>query len=133
MIRDPKGSAVSTVFSQRTIGTHSFALSPPTFYCFPDTGLLLEAQSLCLPTKKGIVLAPEDERAVAEKGWADELRTFEGGSLRNLRTIPESVTDGLSEVKVQLGLRPPPPTLRYSTRSRNPERARQRVPNRCSR
>lgn len=52
------------------------------------------------------VLAPEDERALAEKGWADELRTFEGGSLRNLRTNSESVADAFSEVKVQLGLQP---------------------------
>jgi Xaa-Pro aminopeptidase len=50
-----------------------------------------------------IVLAPEDERELAEQGWADEVRTFEGGSLHNLNTIPENVENALRELKVRLG------------------------------
>jgi Xaa-Pro aminopeptidase len=53
-----------------------------------------------------IVLAPEDEKELAEQGWADEVRTFEGGSLHDLKTISENVSDALSEVRVQLGFRP---------------------------
>jgi hypothetical protein len=48
-------------------------------------------------------LAPEDERELAEQGWADEVRTFESGSLHDLKTISESVGDTLSKVKVSLG------------------------------
>jgi Xaa-Pro aminopeptidase len=56
-------------------------------------------------TREGavIVLAPEDEKELAEQGWADEVRTFEGGSLKNLKTISESVSDALSEMKGRLG------------------------------
>jgi hypothetical protein len=85
-------------------------------------------------------LAPEDERELAEQGWADEVRTFESGSLHDLKTISESVGDTLSKVKVSLGFRPGsvfgmrplrPLTLHLRIDiqlwSRNPDRARQFV------
>jgi Xaa-Pro dipeptidase len=53
-----------------------------------------------------IVLAPEDERELAEQGWADEVLTFEGGSLHNLNTISENVGDALSKVMARLGFHP---------------------------
>jgi Xaa-Pro aminopeptidase len=58
-------------------------------------------------TREGavIVLAPEDERELAEQGWADEVRTFEGGSLHNLKTISESVENALCELKLRLGFK----------------------------
>jgi hypothetical protein len=43
-----------------------------------------------------IAVAPEDERELAEEGWADEVRKFEG----------EGVGDALSDVNVRLGVRP---------------------------
>lgn len=56
-------------------------------------------------TREGTVtvLAPEDERELAEQGWADEVRTFEGGSLHNLKTVSESVANALSEIEPRLG------------------------------
>jgi Xaa-Pro aminopeptidase len=53
-----------------------------------------------------IVLAPEDERELAEQGWADEVRTFEGGSLHDLKSISENVGDALRKIKASLGFRP---------------------------
>lgn len=50
------------------------------------------------------VLAPEDERELAEQGWADEVRTFEGGSLHDLKTTAEKAGDALEQVKSRLGL-----------------------------
>jgi len=50
-----------------------------------------------------IVVAPEDERELAGQGWADEVRTFEGGSLQNLKTISESVREALSGVGARSG------------------------------
>ncbi len=52
-------------------------------------------------TREGavIVLAPEDERELAEQGWADEVRTFESGSLHNLKTISESVDECAERVE----------------------------------
>lgn len=38
------------------------------------------------------------------QGWADQIRTFEGGSLQNLKTITERIHDALGEVSASLGL-----------------------------
>jgi Xaa-Pro aminopeptidase len=63
--------------------------------------------AIAIFTREGtvIVLAPEDERELAEQGWADEVQTFEGGSLHNLKTISDNVGDALSHVKARLGFR----------------------------
>lgn len=67
---------------------------------WPVTG-----SALAIATREGavVVLAPEDEQHLAAQSWADKVRTFEGGSLHNLKTITESVCDPLSEVKASLG------------------------------
>lgn len=63
--------------------------------------------AIAIFTREGVVnvLAPEDERELAEQGWADEVRTFETGSLHNLKTISESVENALNELKPGLGLK----------------------------
>ncbi len=64
--------------------------------------------AIAIFTREGAVtvLAPEDERDLAEQGWADEVRTFEGGSLHNLKTVSENVEHALNELKPRLGLKP---------------------------
>jgi Xaa-Pro aminopeptidase len=49
--------------------------------------------AVAIITREGAVtvLAPEDERELAEQGWADEVRTFEGGSLHNLNTFQRAL------------------------------------------
>jgi Xaa-Pro aminopeptidase len=53
-----------------------------------------------------LVLAPEDERALAEQGWPDELRTFEGGSLKNLNPVSSNIEKALCEWKPRIGFGP---------------------------
>src|SRR5581483_2997397 len=62
------------------------------------------AVAICTREGATIVLAPQDERELAQQSWADEVRTFEGGSLKDLKTISENVGHALREVKDRLGL-----------------------------
>ena len=50
-----------------------------------------------------VVLVPEDERELAEQGWADEIRTFRPASLEDLRTPAEAVRGPLAEVGSIIG------------------------------
>ena len=74
------------------------------------------------------MLAPEDERELAEQGWADEVRTFEGGSLHDLKTISENVgecaqrskgLDSASALEASLGMRDLPLLILRPTHRRS--------------
>lgn len=56
--------------------------------------------SLALVTRDGavIVLAPEDERELAEQGGADEVCTFEPASLKEMTTADQAVRGPLAEI-----------------------------------
>lgn len=62
--------------------------------------------ALAIVTQKGevAVLAPEDERDLAERGWQDTLRTFQPGSLHHLQPVAELVREPLAGVAAELGL-----------------------------
>lgn len=51
-----------------------------------------------------VVLAPEDERELAEQGWAGEVRTFQGGSLHDLKTTSEKAGAALTKIAAGMGL-----------------------------
>lgn len=51
-----------------------------------------------------IVLAPEDEQDLAEDGWADEVRTYQPGSLDTLIGPAEAVRRPFERVLLDLGL-----------------------------
>src|SRR5215469_9532566 len=51
-----------------------------------------------------VVLAPEDERELAEAGGADEVRTFRAGSLDRLESTAEAVAGPLAQLARDLGL-----------------------------
>jgi Xaa-Pro aminopeptidase len=62
--------------------------------------------SLALADPKGrvIVLAPQDEAALAHGGWADEVRTFEPASLHDLRTASTAIVKPLGDAARDMGL-----------------------------
>jgi Xaa-Pro aminopeptidase len=62
--------------------------------------------ALAIATQDGrtAVIAPQDERGLAEGGWADEVRTFEPVSPDELKTLDEAVCVPLAEVARSLGL-----------------------------
>jgi Xaa-Pro aminopeptidase len=83
------------------------------FICaLPSNVLLLSGYwpvvgtTLALATREGrtLVLAPEDERELAEAGWADEVRTFEPGSLAVIRTASAAVCAPLRAASHDLGI-----------------------------
>jgi Xaa-Pro aminopeptidase len=62
--------------------------------------------SLAVFTREGhaTLLVPEDEKELAEGGWADEVRTFSAGSLTDLKGVVECVQEPLAEVASYLGI-----------------------------
>ncbi len=50
------------------------------------------------------IIAPEDERELAEGGWADELETFQPASPAELKTLEEAVLEPLSRAARSLDL-----------------------------
>jgi len=62
--------------------------------------------ALALATRDGrtAVIAPQDEKELAEGGWADEVRTFEPVSPEEMKTLEEAVSGPLAEVGQSLGL-----------------------------
>ncbi|HSV15047.1 MAG TPA: Xaa-Pro peptidase family protein [Tepidisphaeraceae bacterium] len=55
--------------------------------------------------ERRILLVPKDEQSLAERGHADEVRTFEpGGSLTQMATAAESVRDPLADIATELGI-----------------------------
>jgi Xaa-Pro dipeptidase len=50
------------------------------------------------------VLTPEDEKELAARGWADDVRTFTPGSLTRLVSLPEAVHSPLQETMCALTL-----------------------------
>lgn len=62
---------------------------------WPVVGTAIAAAS-----RTGVVglIAPSDERELAEGGWADEIRWFESGSIEEIRSAPETVQQPLAEL-----------------------------------
>ncbi len=62
--------------------------------------------SLAVVARDGpvVLLAPEDERELAEAGGADEVRTFRAGSLDKVESTAEVVAGPLTELAQDLGL-----------------------------
>lgn len=62
--------------------------------------------ALALATREGrvAVVAPEDEKELAEAGWADELRLFRPASLDRMTTAIEAVLDPLTGAAEALGI-----------------------------
>lgn len=79
---------------------------------FPANVLLLSGYwpvigtAVALATREGrvIVLAPEDERELAEQGWADAVHTFQPGSLAEIRTLEAALREPLGRIARDLGL-----------------------------
>lgn len=79
----------------------------------PENVLLLSGywpvvgDALALATREGriAVIAPEDERDLAEAGWADDIRTFRPASLDAIRRIDEVISEPLLTLARKLGLR----------------------------
>ncbi|HKC63943.1 MAG TPA: Xaa-Pro peptidase family protein [Pyrinomonadaceae bacterium] len=63
--------------------------------------------SLAIATKDGsvVLIIPEDEKELTETSWADEVRTFSGGSLRELKSVIEIVSLRLAEVLPELNIK----------------------------
>ncbi len=51
------------------------------------------------------VVAPKDEKDLAEIGWADEIFTFEFGSLQKIESIAAAVFDSLKKAFEHLGIK----------------------------
>ena len=64
------------------------------------------AQSWVVLTKEGQValLVPEDERGLAQAGYADQIRTFSPSSLEEIRSVREAVRKPLTGLWKGLGL-----------------------------
>lgn len=62
--------------------------------------------SLAIATREGRLglVVPEDERELAQKGWADELQTFEGGTLDEIKDIATAVKKPLADIAGTLEL-----------------------------
>ena len=62
--------------------------------------------SLAIATRNGriVLLVPEDEQELTESGCADEVHTFPGGSLSNLKSIIEMAAPKLAKVLRDMGL-----------------------------
>src|SRR5256885_7062731 len=68
---------------------------------WPVTGV-----SIAIATRDGEValLAPTDEKQLAEKGWADELKSFEPSSLTEIRSASDAVGSPLKSLLKKLKL-----------------------------
>lgn len=79
---------------------------------FPANVLLLSGYwpvigtAIAFATRDGriLVLAPEDERKLAERGWADDIRTFQPGSLAEIRTLCTALRQPFEQIARDLGL-----------------------------
>lgn len=62
--------------------------------------------ALAIAAKDGqiVVVAPKDEKDLAENGWADEILTFEFGSLTKIESIGEAVFGSLQKAFENLGV-----------------------------
>jgi Xaa-Pro dipeptidase len=63
--------------------------------------------AIAIATRDGAigVLAPDDEQALAERGWASPVQTFQPGSLQHLETLADAVQEPLAKLRDVLGLR----------------------------
>lgn len=63
--------------------------------------------SLAVMTREGrvVLIAPEDERELAARGWAHEVKTFSPASLDEIEPITEAVQPTLSKVAAELEIK----------------------------
>ncbi len=63
--------------------------------------------SLAVVTAEGraVVLSPADEEALAKRGWADEVRTFEPASLSEIRSTAQAARTALQQLAKDLDMR----------------------------
>lgn len=56
--------------------------------------------SLAVANRQGrvVLIVPEDEKELTQTAWADEVRAFPGGTLRELKNVLEIVSPRLAEV-----------------------------------
>ena len=56
--------------------------------------------AIAVVTRAGVVglIAPSDEQDLAERGWADEIRWFESGSLEEIRSAAAGIRQPLKEL-----------------------------------
>ena len=67
---------------------------------FPVTGT-----SIAVATpKRTLLLVPEDEKDLAGEGWADEVRTFQAGSLDWIKSTRDAVLPALRELLDDAGI-----------------------------
>jgi hypothetical protein len=61
--------------------------------------------SLAVTTRNGhgALIIPEDEQELAEQGWANEIRTFQSGSLLEIKQSVESLSGPLADTARSLG------------------------------
>ncbi len=61
--------------------------------------------SIALAARDGrlILLVPEDEQSLAQRGWADEIQVFHPGSLERLTNAEEAIREPLRKVAHALG------------------------------
>jgi len=52
-----------------------------------------------------LLLVPEDELEIAKNGWADDVVSYSAGSLANLQSTSDIVTDELGELAAKLSLK----------------------------
>ncbi|HEY7546621.1 MAG TPA: aminopeptidase P family N-terminal domain-containing protein, partial [Blastocatellia bacterium] len=62
--------------------------------------------ALAIATRDGAItiLAPQDEEELARRGWADEVRTFSAGSLKELKRVADIVRKPLGEIANDMGI-----------------------------
>lgn len=62
--------------------------------------------ALAIATHEGQVflLAPEDERELAHRGWADTVETFHPGSLETLSSVPSAISSPLKQLARAIGV-----------------------------
>lgn len=67
---------------------------------FPVVGMSL---AVATPDKT-LLLVPEDEKELADEGWADQVRSFEAASLQWIKPLLETIKPALRDVLAQAGL-----------------------------
>lgn len=63
--------------------------------------------AVALATRDGevAIITPEDERELAERGWADKVRVFKPSTLNEIKTAADAVHDSLRDAAKDLGLK----------------------------
>jgi Xaa-Pro dipeptidase len=89
-----------------TIGLEALVCTVPRNVLMLSGYWPVVGRSLAVVTASGAsaVVLPEDERELARLGWADELVTFEPGSLERVAAAPAATAEALRVAAARLGL-----------------------------